>query len=118
MIDNRRQKVLLMAGVAGGRQALELPGRGVLVALVALHQGMRPNQRKAVLVIPNRIQRNIPALDRVAAFAVGAELPAMNVGVAIGAVGADVLEDQAGVALGATHLLMHSAQRDNLFGRG
>lgn len=46
-----------------------------------------------------------------AALAIGPELAAMNVGVAIGASGADVLEIQIGVALGASHLGMHAPQR-------
>lgn len=110
VVDDRRLEVLPMAGVAGGRQSLELPGRGILVALVALRQGVRPYQRKAVLVIANRILRDIPAADRVATFAIGAELAAVNIRVAIGATLADVLEDEAGMALGAAHLLVHAAQ--------
>lgn len=37
VIDNRGQEVLLMAGVTGRRQADELAGGSVLVALFALH---------------------------------------------------------------------------------
>lgn len=55
VVDDRRQEVLLMAGIAFRRKALELPRGGVLVALVAFHQGMSTDQRKAVLVIANRI---------------------------------------------------------------
>lgn len=111
VIDNGRQEVLLMAGVTCRRQALELPAGSAFVALVALHQRMRSNQREAVLVVANRIQRNVPALNGVAAFTIGAKLPAMNIGVAIGAFGADILEDHAGMALGAADLLVHAAQR-------
>ncbi len=62
VVDHRRQKVLLMAGVAGRRQADELAGGGVLVALFALHQLMRTHQRKTVLVILNSLQRDLPPL--------------------------------------------------------
>lgn len=71
---------------------------------------MRSYQRKAILVIANRIQGDIPPLDTVAAFAIRAELPAMDVGVAIGTVRAHILEDEAGMTLRATHLLVHAAQ--------
>ena len=111
VVDHRRQKILLMAGETFGRQALEPPGRGVLVAIVTGHEGMRSDQWKAVLVIANCIQRDIPALHRVAALAIGAELTAMNVGVAIGAFGAYILKDHTGMALAATDLLVHPAQR-------
>ena len=46
-----------------------------------------------------------------AAFAVGAELTAMNVGMTISAMRAYILENQIGMALGAGHLLVHAAQR-------
>lgn len=87
-----------MARVASCRQTLELPRRGLLMALVALHQGVRSHQREAVLMIANRVQRDIPAFDRVATLAVGAELPSMNICMAIGTTGADIFEDHAGVA--------------------
>jgi hypothetical protein len=80
------------------------------VAIDALQQSMRPDQRKTILVIRYFLQRNLPTLDGVAAFAVGAELAAMNICVAVSTMGAYVLEDQAGVALGTGHLLVHTAQ--------
>jgi len=110
VIDHRRQKILLMAGDAFRGKALELTGGGILVALVACHQGMRAHQRKTILVVADRIQCDVPALHRVAALAIGAELSAMNVGMAICAFGADILENHAGMALGAAHLLVHAAQ--------
>ncbi len=45
-----------------------------------------------------------------AAFAVGAELPPVNVGVAICAVSAYVFEYQTGVTAGAGYFLMHATQ--------
>jgi hypothetical protein len=81
------------------------------VTRLAFHQGVRPHQRKTVLVIANRIQRNVPALDGVAAFAVGPELAAMYIRVAIGAVCTHILEYQARVTLCARYLLVHAAQR-------
>jgi len=72
---------------------------------------MSSDQRKAILVIAYLFQRDLPTLDRVAAFTVCAKLAAVYVGVAIGAVGTHILEDQAGMALRAGDLLMHAAQR-------
>jgi len=111
MVDDRSQVVLLMAGIAGCREPLKLSAGRILVALVALHQGMRSDQRKAVLVVFNRIQRDIPSFYRVAVFAACAKLTAMNIRMAIGALFADVLKDKAGVAGGASNILMHSTER-------
>ena len=61
-------------------------------------------------MIANIFKRYLPTPDRVAAFAVGAELAAMNVSMTIGTVRADVFENQTGVALRAGHFLMHAAQ--------
>lgn len=79
---------------------------GILVALLALHHGVRSEKRKPIEVILNGLNRNLPAQDRVAFGAVGAILAAMNVRVAIGAVLADIGEDRFGVALGAINLFM------------
>jgi len=62
-------------------------------------------------MIANLLERRLPTFHRVATLAVGSELPAMNVGVAIGAARAHVLECQTEMALGACHLCMHAAQR-------
>jgi len=88
-----------------------LPRGSILVAIVALRQCVRSNKREAVLMVANRIQRDIPALDRVAALAISAKLSAMDVGVTIGAFRTDILENQTGMTLSAADLLMHSPQR-------
>ena len=72
---------------------------------------MCADQREAVLVVANLLQRNLPALHCVTAFAVGAKLPAMNVRVAVRAMRADILEDQADVALVQATFCVHAAQR-------
>jgi len=72
---------------------------------------MRAHQRETILMIANLLERCLPTPHRVTALAVGSELPAMNVGVAIGAARAYVLERQAKVALGARHFCVHAAQR-------
>jgi hypothetical protein len=110
MIDYRGLKVLLMAGVASRRQTDELSCSGIRVAVIALQQGMRPYQRKPILVIADLLQRDLPTLDRMAAFAVRSELAAVNIRVAVGASGTDILENQTDMAFCATHLFMHSPQ--------
>lgn len=62
-------------------------------------------------MIANRLRGDQPALYRMAVLAVGAELTAMNVRMAIRAVLTYVLEDEACMALGACNLAMHAAQR-------
>ena len=111
VIENWREEILLVAGVAGGRKAHELADSGLLVALVALHQGMGSHQREAILVVLNRLERGLPAFDRVAVGTIGAKLAAVYVGVAIRAARTYILEHHAGMALAATHVLVHAAQR-------
>jgi hypothetical protein len=78
------------------------------VAVLALQQGMRSYKRKAILVIANLFQRDLPALHRVATLAICAKLPAMDVGVTVGTAFAYVLEHETGVALRAAYFLMHA----------
>lgn len=72
---------------------------------------MRTHKGEAILVIANLLERDLPTLDRVAAFAVGAELAAMYIGMAISAMRAHILENQTGVALGAGNFFVHAVQR-------
>ena len=81
------------------------------MTLFALDERMGADQRESVLVILNGLDRYIPTLDGVAAFAVCSELAAMDIGVTVGAGFAHILEIQASVALHASHRLVHSAQR-------
>ena len=111
VIEDRRFEILLMARIATGGKPDELPDGRLLVALFALHHGVRADQGKAVGVVPDGLKRNLPALDRMALGAVGAELAAVDIGVAIGARRPDVFEHHAGVALRTGHVLVHAAQR-------
>ena len=81
------------------------------MAGVAIYRGVRADERKAILMVLNRLRRNIPPLNGMALLAVRSHLPPVNVGVAVRALGADIREHQLDVALGALHLLVHSAQR-------
>ncbi len=81
------------------------------MALIALHNGVCADQRETVLVILDLLDVYLPAFNGVAALAIGSELAAMDICVALGALGADLFEHQAGVALRARNLSMHTTQR-------
>lgn len=71
---------------------------------------MRANQREAVLMVLDRVYRDLPTLYRVATLAVCAELTAMNVCVAIRALLTYILEDQTGMTFAAAYFFVHAAQ--------
>jgi len=81
------------------------------MALLALQDGMRAEQRESVEVLLNRLDRNLPAEDGMALGAVLAELSAVNVGVTIGAVLANVGEYRLGMASRAGYFFVHAAKR-------
>lgn len=80
------------------------------MAVDALKHGVRTDKRETILVIADLLERYLPALDRVAIFAVSAKLAPVDVCMAIGAVSADVLKDQARVTPCAGNVCVHSAQ--------
>jgi hypothetical protein len=102
-------KIFLVAGVALRRKTLELTYRRALVTRVAIDRGMRPDQREAIQVLIDLLNRNIPTLDGVTLFAVGAHLGLMNVRVTLAALRSDIREDGLDVALRAGNALVHSA---------
>lgn len=65
------------------------------------YRGVRADQGEPVLVLLDVLNGDLPAFDRVALFAFGAQLPAMNISVAVSAGVADIGEDHFGVALSA-----------------
>jgi hypothetical protein len=81
------------------------------VAFLALHYGVGAEQRKAIEVVLDGLDRDVPAEHGMALGAVGAKLAAVNVSVAIGAIFADVREDRSEVAAGAGDFFVHAAQR-------
>lgn len=95
---------------AVGGESLELAHGRTLMAAVALQQRVRPHQRKAVEMLLDVLHGNPPAPYVVAVLATGSELPAMDIGVAVGAFHARVREHQIAVALPATHSFVHAAQ--------
>lgn len=93
-----------------GGEPLELAHGRVLMAAVALQQRVRAHQREAVEMLLDVLHGNPPAPYVVAVLATGSELPAMDVGVAVGAFRARVREHQIGVTLPAGHPFVHAAQ--------
>jgi hypothetical protein len=65
-----------------------------------------PQQRKAILVLIDLLHPNRPSFDRVALFTVRAELPLVNVGMAVRASLAHVGENRLHVTLRAGNALM------------
>lgn len=100
-----------MARSAGCGKTLELPHCGTLVAILALHRGVSPQEWEAILVILNLLHGNIPPEHGVTLRAIRPHLPLVNIGVTILALLADISKDRLNVALCALHFFVHAAQR-------
>ena len=99
-----------MAGDAFGPQAGELADRRAGMAGAAFHSGVRADEREPVLMVLDRLDGDVPPLDRVALLALRSELAAVQIGVAIRALCPHVAEHQLDVAGHAVHFLVHSTQ--------
>ena len=89
-----------------------MPRGGAGMASITSHGGVGSDQRKTILVLLDVLDGNLPALDRVAIRAVGSQLPAMDVGMAIGAGMAYVSKHHLGVTLRAgADRGMHATER-------
>ena len=104
-------EVGLMARETLDRHRLKLAIGGVFVAGVAIHRRVSPGKREAVVVILDLLHRHIPSAHRVALFAVGSQLPPVNIGMAILAARAHVAEHHLFVTLSAGYRLVHAAER-------
>lgn len=107
----RIHEILLMAGVAHRRKTLELPDRRAFVTGIAIHRGVSADQREAIQMLVDLLDRNMPPLYGMALLAIGAHLAFVDIGMAIGALRAYVGKDRFGVALGTSHSLVHAPQR-------
>ena len=76
-------KVLRVARVALGREALKLSGGGTGVARFAVNSRVSTDQREAILVIAYGLHCNGPAFNRVAGLAIRAELRTVNIRMAV-----------------------------------
>jgi len=63
------------------------------VTRLAINGRVRADQRESIFMAAHGLNRNIPAFDRVAGVAVGTELPAVNVCVAVRALLANIREN-------------------------
>jgi hypothetical protein len=104
-------KVVRVAGVALGREPLKLSSGGVFVARFAINGLVCADQRKTIQVVAYRLYSNGPPLYRVTRFAIGAELRAVNVGMAVCAFLTHIRKHQFDMALHARHFFMHAAER-------
>ena len=95
--------------IAVCRESLELSRGCTLVAGFAIHRSMSADERKAILMVPNRRDGNFPAFDGVTRFAIRAKLSAMDVRMAVRALLANIRENQFYVALRALHFFVHAA---------
>ena len=80
------------------------------MAIYACQQSMCAQQRESIQVIADFLVGYLPALYRVAVFAIRSELPAVNVSVTVCTMLAHIFENETGVALRAADLLMHAAE--------
>ena len=77
------REILLVARVARRGHDLELTGRAALVAAVAIDGGMGASQRESVVMLLHVLNRNLPAPNCVALFAISSELALVDIGVAV-----------------------------------
>ena len=102
-----------MATHTVGREPLtvKLSHRPNPVARIAIHRGVRPDERKAVLMLIDGMNRDLPSIDPVAGIALRPVFSSMEVGMAILAIPPNVGEHQVDVAFLASHARMHATQR-------
>ena len=113
VIDARRpgvHKFFLVAGQARSREALELAHSCTLVAGIAIHGRVRSDQREPVHVLIDLLDGNVPATHRMTLLAIGAHLPLVNIGMALGALRPHIREDRLRVALRAGDTRVHATQ--------
>lgn len=100
------------ADAFGGKsEAVELADGPNLVAGVAIHSRVSPDEREAILVLVDVVNGNLPAISVVAELALSAVLAAMQIGVAVLALYWGVAENKILVAIGALHFRVAAAQR-------
>lgn len=90
-----------VAGIACGRHRLKLTVRRTFVAGVAVHGGMRPGQRKAIVVLLDLLDRHLPSAYCVTRLAICSQLPFVNIGVTVLAALARIGENRLDVTLRA-----------------
>lgn len=76
-------EIRCVAGEASRGHGLKLAGGRALVAGIAVYRGVRPHEWKAVYMLLNLLDGDLPAANRMAAFAVRPQLPPVNIRVAV-----------------------------------
>lgn len=105
-----RSEIRRVAGITLGRHRLKLAAGSPFVAGVAVHGGVGSGEGKAIIVLLDLLHADLPSLYRVALLAIGSQLPAVNIGVAILTALPDVAEHRLDVALHASDRLVHATQ--------
>ena len=108
-------EVIHVTARALGRQSLPIKRthRPHLVARVAIHHGVRPDQREAVLVLINVVDGDLPTRVAVARITLRGVPAAMDIGVAVLALVMRLREDQVGMAIRAADFGMQTTQGES-----
>lgn len=80
------------------------------MTILALHRGVRAQEREAVLVIFHLLDGDIPPLYGVASRAIRAHLSLVNIGMAVLTILSCVGEHGLDVALRASHFFVHATE--------
>ena len=110
----RRSRRLVILEMTGGTCSAQpcINARGTLrMAGIAVDRSMRPQQRKTVEMVPNRLHVHFPPFNGVTLLTAGAKLPPMNVGMASGTSSPHVAEQQASMASGTGNAFVQTAKR-------
>ena len=93
-------------------KTVELPNRANFMARITIHHGMRPDQRKSILVLVDIVNRYLPAICVMAQVALRPILAAMKICMAVLTFFWHVAEDKVGMTIHALHFRVPSAQRE------
>jgi len=95
----------------GESEAVELADGADLMAGVAVYGGVRADQGKAVLMLVDVVNRDLPAVWVMAEFALRAVFAAMQVGMTVLAFLRRIAENERFVTIGTIYLGVPAAQR-------
>ena len=109
-IDGRGE-VRLVAGEALRRHGLEPTVGATLVTSIAVDSGVSSGQRETIVVILDVLVGDLPSAHGMTLFAIGTQLAAVNIGVAILAAFTDIGENHFDVTLGARDGGVQATQR-------
>ena len=107
----RPLKVPGVAAIARSGHGVVVTERSALVTRVAIHGGVRTDQREPHGVPFDLLDRYSPAANCVTGFAVGSQLAFVDVSMAGGAFRSYIGKYRLGMAEGAVNIHVHSAQR-------